>query len=196
MDYGTLKERIQQMLGRQALTMAYDLASSDLSDTLRIIPMETTVTLTVTGGAITPPADYIAVQSMTNTDGGTFITPIPPERFAAVAGTGAPSVYLVGSSAISLKPAPADGHEVTLVYYARLAELVVDADTNAALDGGALDAFVYSVLAHHATLIRDEAGASFWIAKAVASVNSANRAALRGRYDGGFIATQPAGTVV
>ncbi len=196
MDYGTLKERIQEMLGRPALTLAYDMANADLSDTLRIRQMETTVVLTATGGSITPPADYVSVQAMTNTDGGTFLNPIPQERFAAVEGTGDPAVYQVGADAIQIKPAPDDGHSITLVYYARLAELTADGDTNAALNGGSLDAFAYSVLSHHANLIRDDAGSAFWAGKAIDSVNNANRAAIKGRFDGGFIDTKPAGTVV
>ena len=195
MDYGTLKERALELLGRNAVTLAFDLAASQLNDELRIRAMETTVTLASTNGEITLPADFLEAQSFSNVTGG-FLKPISNERLVELAETGTPTHYVVGNGVLLLNPAPSDGHEIKLVYFAKLAELVDDGDTNAALNGGALDAYVYTTLAHHARLIRDTSALPFWEAEGAKAVAMANKADTASRYNGGTLEIEPVGTIV
>lgn len=195
MDYGTLKERALELLGRNAVTLAFDLASSQLNDELRIRAMEVTTTLTSTNGEITLPADFLEAQSVANVTGG-FLKPISHERLVELAETGTPTHYVVGNGVLSLNPAPDDGHEIKIVYFAKLAELADDGDTNAALNGGALEAYVYTTLAHHARLIRDTAALQFWEAEGAKAVAMANKADLASRYNGGTLEIEPVGTLV
>jgi len=195
MDFGTLKERALNILGRDAFPLAFDLAASQLNDELRIRAMETTATFVSANGQITLPTDFLEVQSVANVAGG-FLKPISHEQLVDLAEAGTPTHYVVGNGILSLNPAPDDGHEIKLVYFAKLADLVNDGDTNAALNGGALEAYVYTTLAHHARLIRDTGALPFWEAEGARAVAMANRADLASRYNGGTLEVEPVGTVV
>lgn len=194
MNFGTLKERAMELLGRNAVTLAYELATSDLNDTLRIRGMEKTVTIAASGGKIGLPDDFIEAQRLQNV-GSCFINPISHERLVSQAATGTPTHYVVGNGVAHLNPAPADGHEVELIYFSELNPLVNADDTNAALSE-ALRAYVYTALAHHARLIRDHAALADWQVEAGKAVALANRAALASRYNGGSIEVTPLGSVV
>lgn len=195
MDYSILKERALELLGRNAVTLAYDLATSQLNDELRIRGMEKTTTIAASDGEITLPDDFLEAQSVKSVTGG-FLKPISHERLVELADDGTPTHYVVGNRVLSLNPAPDDGHEVKIVYFAKLAELTDDSDTNAALDGGALEAYVYTTLAHHARLIRDVVALQFWEAEGAKAVAMANKADLAARFNGGTLEVEPVGTVV
>ena len=194
MDYGTLKERTREILGRDAVTLAFELASSQLNDELRIRGMEVTTTLRSMDGEATLPADFLEAQSVENVSGG-FLKPTSHERLIELADTGTPTHYTIGNGLLYLNPVPDDGDIIQIVYFARLAELVDDDDTNAALNG-ALEAYVYRTLAHHARLIRDTAALQFWEAEGAKAVAMANRADIASRYNGGTLEIQPVGTVI
>lgn len=195
MNFLTLKTRTKELLGRDVFAMAYDLANSQLNDELRIRAMEKTATLTVANGALDLPADFLEMQSVQNVTGG-FLKPISHERLVQLSDTGTPSHYVVGNDHLLLNPTPADGHEIKIVYFAKLTDLTEDGDTNAALNGGALEAYVYAVLAQHARLIRDADALPFWEVETAKAVAMANRADLASRYNGGTLEIEPVGTIV
>tara|TARA_R110000744_G_scaffold366192_1_gene475139 strand:+ start:916 stop:1503 length:588 start_codon:yes stop_codon:yes gene_type:complete len=195
MDYGTLKERTLELLGRNAVSLAFDMATSQLDDALRIREMEAVATVAASGGEIALPADFIEAQSVENVTGG-FLKPVSHERRVELASTGTPTHYTVGNGTLHLNPAPEDGHEVKIIYFAKLAPLVDSGDTNAALGGGAVDAYVYATLAHHARLIRDVAALQFWEPEAAKAVAMANKSDLASRFNGGTLEVNPVGTVV
>jgi len=194
MDFGTLKTRVVELLGRNAFELSYELATSDLNDTLRIRGMEKTVTIAASGGDLALPEDFIEAQQVRNV-GGSFLTPTSHERMIASAKNGCPTNYVAGDAVFYLNPAPADGHEVKMVYFAKLAPLVNAEDTNAALDH-CLQVYVYTALAHHARLIRDNVALPFWDSEAQKAVALANRADLKGRLNGGTLDAVASGSVV
>lgn len=194
MDFGTLKARALELLGRNAVELAYELATTDLNDTLRIRGMENTVTIASSGGSIALPDDFIEAQRVRNVGGG-FLNPISHERIVAQSATGCPTHYVVEADALTLNPAPEDGHEIEVVYFAKLAPLSVGADTNAALIA-ALPTYVYTALAHHARLIRDTAALQLWQAEAAKAVTLANSADIKSRFNGGSLEVEPVGEVV
>lgn len=194
MDYGTLKERLVELLGRPAMPLAYSLARTSLDRSLRIVAMEKTVTIPALGGGLELPEDFIEPQAVKDA-GGCFHTPIGYEKLAKfTAGNTAPH-FVVGADELTIWPTPADATEFTVVYFAKLAELSDDTDTNVALMA-APEAFIYSVLAHHAKLIRDGGALQFWEGQAAGAISDANRAAVRARFNGGSISVSAGGTVV
>jgi len=194
MNFGTLKTRVVELLGRNAFELAYELATSDLNDTLRIRGMEKTVTIAAIGGELPLPADFIEAQQVRNV-GGSFLTPISHERMVASSAAGCPTNYVAGDEVLYLNPAPVDGHEIKVVYFAKLAPLVNAGDTNAALEH-CVQAYIYTALAHHARLIRDNVALPFWDSEAQKAVALANRADLKGRMNGGTLEAVPSGSVV
>ena len=191
MNCGELKERLLEVLGRPAMPLAYTMARTSLDRSLRIVGMEKTATIAAAGGALPLPADFIEPQSLRDSS-GCFYTPISHERMAAAGGE---PEFALGNGVLTLSPSPEDGATFELVYFAKLAELSVDTDENAALTH-APEAFVYSVLAHHAKLIRDGGALQFWEGQAAAAISEANMAATKARFNGGTLEVSPRGTVV
>lgn len=194
MNYSELKERLLEILGRPAMPLAYTLANAALDRKLRILEMENTVTITATAGVLPLPADFLEPQSLKDAS-GCFYTPCSHEVFASLVGRGGPPKFVLGKSDMALTAAPADGAEFSLVYFGKLATLADGGDTNAALTA-APEAFVYSVLAQHAKLIRDGGALQFWQDEAQASIMDANKAAKAARFNGGALTIEAQGTVV
>lgn len=194
MNYGELKERLLEVLGRPAMPLAYTMARTSLDRSLRIVEMEKTVTIEVAGGVLPLPADFIEPQSLQDSS-GCFYTPISHERMAAVSGKGGEPEFTLGNGHLTLSTSPEDDTAFELVYFAKLAELSDDADESAVLTA-APEAFVYSVLAHHAKLIRDGGALQFWEGQAAGAIAEANMAATKARFNGGSLEVSPRGTVV
>lgn len=195
MDYGTLKSRTKELLGRDALSLSFDLALDQLNKELRIRSMEKTATIAAASGELDLPDDFLAMQSAENVTSSEFLTPIPHERRVELSSSGTPTHYVVGNDTAYLDPKPDDGHEVKVIYYAEIAGLTNDSDTNVALTN-ALEAYCYTVLAHHARLIRNDKALAFWDGESAKAIATANRADLKARMDGGTIETEPTGTIV
>lgn len=193
MDFATLKEKFLELLGRQAVSLAYDMATAELDRTLRIREMEVTATLVVAGGKISLPADFLEPQSVKNV-GGCYLNPISHERLTQTATTGTATHYVVGNGHLALNPAPEDGAEIEVVYFSKNTALVDEADTNAALQG-APEAYVFTALTNHARLIRDTAAVQFWELQALKAVADANRAATAARFNGGTLEVTPVGSI-
>jgi len=194
MDFGTLKARCREILGRDVMPMAFDLAVSDLNDKLRIRGMEKTVTIASAGGTIALPSDLMRIIAIKSVAGGR-LNPISYETLALCKSSGSPTAYVVGNGLAELNPAPDDGHEVKVVYYSEIAPLVNDGDTNAALTG-ALNAYVYTVLSQHSRLIRNFAAQQSYKAEADTAIVLANRADRTARNSGGTMSPVIKGTVV
>ncbi len=196
MDFGTLKQKTRELLGREVVSIAFDMATAELNRDLRIIAMEKAVTLTAQDGKLTLPKDFREPQLVRNL-GGKPITPISFERLSASTNfVGAPQYFALGNGEMWLNPTPEDGHEIELVYFADLTPLVDENDTNTALSGGGLEAYVYAVLTHHARLIRDAVAKAEWEPEAKSAIALANRAAIDARFNGGTIQSEHIGTMV
>lgn len=194
MNYGELKERLLETLGRPAMPLAYTLANESLDRRLRIRAMENTATVIAAGGVLPLPDDFIEPKSLKDAS-GCFYAPTSHEAFASLVGRGGPPKFVLGESDMALTVTPADGAEFSLVYFGKLAVLSADGDTNAALTA-APEAFVYSVLSHHAKLIRDGGALQFWQGEAQAAIMDANKADKSSRFSGGALTIEPQGTVV
>lgn len=186
MDYADLKGKILNLVGRAVPELAYQMATEHLSRELRIREMETAVSVTVTGGSFPLPELFEEVRSL-RSPAGQAITATSPQIEADFTATGAALHFVVGSDSINVFPAPEDGTELALVYFRGLTPLSGPTDTNAAISGGALSAYVFAVLENHARLIRDDTAAAAWAGSAKSEIEKANKAATRSRYNGGTL---------
>jgi len=192
MNYGELKERLLEILGRPVMPLAQTMARGMLDRELRIIEMEKTAMIAATGGIISLPDDFIEPQSLQD-ESGCFYTPISPERMAVVSGEGGKPNFALGNGYMVLSTKPVDGSMFKLVYFSKLDQLSESTDESAALTA-APEAFVYSLLLHHAKLIRDAGAVQTWEGEAMRSIAAANMAATKARFNGGTLEVTPPGT--
>lgn len=183
MDLVTFKASLKSVLGRDVSDLAVSLAVDELTQELRILEMEASTSIAAnTGGNLFVPADFMAVVSLRREDGG-LLTPASTETASNAIGD-APAEYFLRNGLIKLWPAPAAGHLCGLVYVARLAPLVNNGDTNAALEY-ARDAMTYVTLKHHAALMRDQTAFTFFEGQAARAITAANQADIKRRWSGG-----------
>ena len=175
MNFGELKERIGRDTGRTDISqLSYDLATSALSKTLRVRQMERIQILAQAYPAEwTVPADLAAPIEVALLDGsGEVVRYLKQQSEAADASIGDTEHYALRAGKLVATPAP-DGASVRLLYYARLADLSADGDTNAALDHYP-ETYVYEALRQHASLRADMDGMAQWGGMADNAVMQAN----------------------
>lgn len=162
MDFGTLKTRIEAIIGRAPADVCYELVTADINQTLRLRDMESETTLT---GAleITLPSDFLGVVNVYED-----VTPrralkqTEPQALqkAYYDGSGRPSYYAIVDGKMLLDQV--DGsNDIILRYHAKLSDLSLDTDTNDVLTNFP-SIYVYGALTHHAALRGDDAVAT-WV---------------------------------
>jgi hypothetical protein len=158
MDFGTLKSRILNVIGRAPTDVCYELVTADINRDMRLRCMEATVTL-VEAASVTLPSNFLQVIDIyRDTDPRIALQPTTTTGTNALHMTsGIPRTYAIVDGALLLNPAPSGSENLKLRYYAKLADLAADGDTNDVLTIYP-DVYVYGVLAHHAALIGDEKG--------------------------------------
>lgn len=184
MNFGTLKTRVSSLLGRAPADVCYELVTADINQEMRLRVMEATATLTE-AASVALPADFLEVVSIyRDTDPRTSLRPASPQAFQRMHQmSGIPSVFSVVDGALLLSPTPNGAEDLQLRYYARLADLVADSDTNDVLSRyPAL--YVYGALAHHAALIRDEKALAIHFAAYEKAKQQARADDARTRYGG------------
>lgn len=183
MDFASLKARILALIGRAPNDVVYELVTADINNGLRIKEMESTTTL-VEGAEVTLPADFLAVVDVyRDTNPRVPLQPTTPQALnRAHNPSGTPTQYAIVDGKLILNPAPDGTENIKLRYYAKLADLSADGDTNDVLAKfPAL--YVYGALAHHAALIRDTAAAAVYEAQYQKAASIA-KASNRDRYSG------------
>ena len=184
MTYAELKADILALIGRAPASICYKLATADINAALRVRDMEATTTLTG-AASIDLPADFLGVVDVyLDTDPR---RPLRPTTAQAInrshESSGIPTQYALVDGKMLLNPSPDGSYDVVLRYYASLASLSADADTNAIMDKYP-GVYVYGVLSHHASLIRDVEAASIYKAEFMKSVKLAQASDTSDRYSG------------
>lgn len=183
MNFAALKSRILALIGRAPNDVVYELVTADINNGLRLKEMETEVTLTE-AAEITLPADFLAVVGVyRDTDPR---VPLQPTDLQALhrsfMPSGTPTQYAIVDGKLILNPSPDGSEDIVLRYFARLADLSADGDTNDILTKFP-GIYVYGALAHHSALIRDTAAAAVYEAQYQKSARAA-KATDADRYSG------------
>lgn len=162
MNFGTLKSRLLAQIGRAPSELCYDLVTADVNHALRVHQMAEQVTL-VEAETVNLPGDYLAMISIyRDTDPRTTLEPISQHGLhKSHASSGVPCFYAVEDGQLRLSPAPNGSESLVLRYYAKVAALEFENDTNVVLTNYPA-VYVYGCLAHHAALSRDDEGLSKW----------------------------------
>lgn len=183
MDFGTLKSRIQDLIGRAPADVCYELVTSDINRELRLRFMEATTTV-AEGATVSLPSGFLQIISIyRDVDPRGFLTPVPVQTLHKIhQSSGMPKFYAIEDGQIRLSPSPNGSENLVIRYYAKFADLLADADTNDVLENYP-NVYVYGVLAHHAVLTKDEVGTQTW----TAAYRDAKRQAIAddNRYRGG-----------
>lgn len=183
MNFGELKVALLEQIGRAPSDLAYSLVTADINKYLRVEEMISSTTLTE-AASITLPADFLAVSSVyIDTDPRRALSPTSKQAMNSRHSNGSPSVYAIDGGTMYLSPEPTTSETVALDYYARVAALSADADTNDVLTNYP-DVYVYGTLTHHAALIRDPEAAAIWRTGYDAAIASANKNARSAKYSG------------
>ena len=156
MNFGTLKSRILDLIGRAPADVCYELVTADINQTMRLRAMESTATL-VEAASIALPADFLEIVDLyRDVTPRTTLRPVSPQTLNRNYETsGTPSCYAIVDGNILLAPSPSGSENIELRYYAKLADLASDTDENDVLTTYPA-IYIYGTLAHHAALIRDE----------------------------------------
>lgn len=162
-----IREQVKALMNRNDFSDALantfiDQAVARIQRTLRIPPMEKTEIYTCTEidpEVLVLPNDFLNIKFlyanshlMEYVDLGTFLA--RPEN------GGAPKIYTRVQAALKVKPIPAEGQEITMVYYGEIPDLVVDSDENF-LTAIAPDLLTYGALTFAADYFVDERKAMF-----------------------------------
>lgn len=183
MNFGQLKARLLALVGRAPADVCYELVTADINATLRLSVMEDTATLTE-AESVALPADFLGVVSIyRDVDPRTPLRPTTAQAMNVDHySSGTPTEYAIVDGALLLNPSPNGSEDIVLRYYAKQADLVADADTNAVLSKYPA-VYVYGVLAHHGALTRNEAMA-VWKSEYIQAVKVARAADLSDRHSG------------
>jgi hypothetical protein len=163
-----IREQVKALMNRNDFTDALadtfiDQATARIQRTLRIPPMEKTEIYTVTVSSpetLAIPADFLNIKYLycertllEYVDLSKFLTTEDP-----IGNT--PVIYTRLQGALKLKPTPAAGTQIVMIYYGEIPDLVGDTDTSW-LSELAPDLLVYGALTFAADYFVDERKASF-----------------------------------
>ncbi len=178
-NYATLKTAAAEVAGRDMVSAAIDVLTQELNDKLRLREMLTDFSQSTTA----VPSDFIAAQTLKV---GGIIYEATTEAAQA---RGAGGTYSVQSGEFIFNPAET-APEITGRYYAQLAVLNEDDDTNDVLSNYP-GLYLFGILAHHAALVRDEAGFQAWGGSFQDKIEDANQIAIRQMMDGAPLRVVP-----
>lgn len=164
MNFGSLKTRIQNIIGRAPNDVCYEMVTADINQQLRLRVMETETTVSE-AATVALPSDFLDMVSIyRDTSPRTILKRVTPQgvhrRHEA---SGTPFRYGIEDGQIRLTPAPNGSENLVIRYYAALSDLSADTDENDVLTKYPA-IYVYGSLAHHAALIRDQSNAQLWYA--------------------------------
>ena len=163
-----IREQVKALMNRNDFTDALantfiDQAITRIQRTLRVPDMESTeqyVIGTENPETLALPSDYLSIKFLYADDRlleyvdlGKFLS--TPNEIGIQ-----PLMYTRLQEALKLKPSPAEGSSVTMVYYSKIPALVSDSDTNW-LSLSASDLLIYGALTFAADYFVDERKGAF-----------------------------------
>lgn len=162
MDFASLKANVVSAMGRTDIpSYVYDLATSTINSEFRLLEMQDETTLSASSETVTLPADFNEIESVYIDAGGSRTMLIPTTEQGQAIGhdsSGRPFYYAIHNGEMTLMPVPDGTYTITLRYYTNLADLALDADTNAVLTRyPAL--YLYLALGHAAVWAKDDQSA-------------------------------------
>ena len=136
-NYGTLKTNVRSWFSDRSdiPALVYDLATAELNERLRLIIMESTATLAVSGESTALPADFLEVRHA-YIDQTLRVRLDMADEFSKntdYKSSGEPRTYTIVDGFFLLNPVPDGSYSVVLRYIAKLADFTDDTDTNAVL---------------------------------------------------------------
>lgn len=138
MAFSDLKADVETWTLRTDLpSNIYDLVTEEINEKLRVRQMLSDYSATATAESVTLPTDWLQFDALYVETGGTRIPIFPVSEFSSAVGyrsSGAPLEYVTKNNTLSLNPVPDGSYTLGGEYYARLANLSGDADTNDVLD--------------------------------------------------------------
>ena len=131
-NYGELKSELSDLLFHQRLIARYDRFTkafeADANSRLRVLPMETSTSLTTVSGDVALPTDYIAwrtIRDNVNTyeDELEYVHPayLPPSSLTAGQ---CPKLFAIEGSTLKIRPTDDTADAWTLHYYQKIPTLV------------------------------------------------------------------------
>lgn len=139
-DYSTLKTEIASWIHRTDLTAQIptfiQLAESKIANLIKGLPLETTITTTLTAGVSTLslPNDYNEMQSIVVLSNPTMTLQLVPDhilsQYNANNTSGVPEFYSISGNNISFSKIPDGNYSVKITYLAKLTSLSDVATTN------------------------------------------------------------------
>ena len=159
------------------------LAESRINRTLRVAEMETAATLTLTDGAATLPADFVAARRATSVRQPlALVTPgWASDNFSTNHGGAALYYTIIGST---LQTYPSDSGPISLTYYARVPALTEDEPTNWLLTK-APELYLYGALIEAAPFMMDDARIQGWMTLFLGALKDLKAEDSLGRYSPG-----------
>lgn len=163
MNYGELQANVESAMGRSDIpSYVYTLTTAGLNadPDLRLLEMQSETTLTASAESVSLPADFLSVESVYIDAGGARRRLIAETETAQAVhhdSSGQPYYFSVHNGELTLMPVPDAEYTITLRYYARLADLSADSDTNDVLTNYP-QLYMYQAMIHAAMWAQDDEG--------------------------------------
>lgn len=191
MNFGTLKSRILDAIGRDPADICYELVTAEINEHVRIASMQTEVSFAPVAKH-TLPADFLEAVSAYH-DEGDYRRPMealePAAYDASWITQSYPNRYSVSDGIMRINGTEGGG-TVNLRYYQKQADLTADADTNSILTNHPA-IYLYGVFAHHAAIIRDNTALSVHFPAYERAVSNARKADIARRTGGNVSGPRP-----
>lgn len=169
-SYSSLKTEIADWLERDDISNAIDtmidLVEADLYRDLRVVDMESTLSVAISSGAMTLPSDWLEAKFI-YIDG----SPVSPLEFRSSdwlvreyptrSSSGKPVFCAISGSTLIFGPYPDSNYTVSGIYYARPTALSTSNETNFLITKHP-DVLLYGALAHSAGYIGDDPRMPMW----------------------------------
>lgn len=187
--YDALVAAVATWLNREDLAAAIPdyvlLAESRINDRLRVAPMETTATTSLTGGSVVLPPDFLELRHIySNAEGGfkTALTPLAPAQAGdayPVGAAGVPVHYTIVGDTLATFPNGGAG-QVTITYYAKVPPLAAYG-TNWLLTRNP-NIYLYGTLIESAPYLGDDGRVEMWASLFASACDTLQAADQRSRY--------------
>lgn len=153
--FGTLKSEILALIGRAPADFVYQIVTQEINRDLRLLEMQSTSTK-AEAASITLPTDFIEMEAVyRDKDPRTILAPTTVDMIHRdYETTGTPTHYAIADGVMLLNKPGSASNNLELRYYAELALLSANDDTNEVLTEYP-GIYLYGALFHHAMGVGD-----------------------------------------